>query len=101
MIHSSISTENASYRKHTPVLDTKMAYVDVGNGDPIVFLHGVPTPSYLWRNIIPYLLPLGRCLAPDYVGMGYSGPHRTDHTACEIISVISTPGSRQSGLGTM
>ncbi len=72
MIHSSISTENASYRKHTPVLDTKMAYVDVGNGDPIVFLHGVPTPSYLWRNIIPYLLPLGRCLAPDYVGMGYS-----------------------------
>jgi haloalkane dehalogenase len=44
----------------------------VGNGDPIVFLHGVPTPSYLWRNIIPYLLPLGRCLAPDYVGMGYS-----------------------------
>jgi haloalkane dehalogenase len=50
-----------------------MAYVDVGNGDPIVFLHGNPTPSYLWRNIIPHLLPFGRCLAPDYVGMGNSG----------------------------
>jgi len=51
-----------------------MAYVDVAEGDPIVFLHGNPTPSYLWRNIIPHLLPLGRCLAPDYVGMGNSGP---------------------------
>jgi haloalkane dehalogenase len=50
-----------------------MAYVDVGGGDPIVFLHGNPTPSYLWRNIIPYLLPYGRCLAPDFVGMGNSG----------------------------
>lgn len=40
-----ISTEDASYRKHAAVLDTDMAYVDVGNGDPIVFLHGNPTPS--------------------------------------------------------
>jgi haloalkane dehalogenase len=72
MTHSPISTEDISYRKYAPVLDTNMAYVDVGNGDPIVFLHGVPTPSYLWRNIIPRLLPLGRCLAPDLVGMGYS-----------------------------
>ena len=69
-----ISTEDASYRKHVAVLDTNMAYVDVGEGDPIVFLHGNPTPSYLWRNIIPHLLPYGRCLAPDYVGMGNSGP---------------------------
>ena len=46
---------------------------DVGEGDPIVFLHGNPTPSYLWRNIIPYLIPFGRCFAPDYVGMGNSG----------------------------
>src|ERR1700761_8983118 len=67
-----ISTEEISYRKDVPVLDSQMAYVDVGTGDPIVFLHGNPTPSYLWRNIIPHLLPLGRCLAPDYVGMGYS-----------------------------
>ena len=68
-----ISTEEASYRKYLPVLGTTMAYVDVGSGDPIVFLHGNPTPSYLWRNIIPHLLPFGRCLAPDYLGMGNSG----------------------------
>lgn len=68
-----ISTEEISYRKRVAVLDTNMAYVDVGEGDPIVFLHGNPTPSYLWREIIPHVLPLGRCLAPDYVGMGNSG----------------------------
>jgi haloalkane dehalogenase len=50
-----------------------MAYVDAGAGDPIVFLHGNPTSSYLWRNVIPHLVPLGRCLAPDLVGMGDSG----------------------------
>ncbi len=71
-MHFGISTEDASYRKYVSVLDTTMAYVDVGNGDPIVFLHGNPTPSYLWRNIIPALLPFGRCLAPDFVGMGNS-----------------------------
>ena len=71
--HTPISTEEISYRKYLPVLGTQMAYVDVGYGDPIVFLHGNPTPSYLWRNIIPHLLPFGRCLAPDYVGMGNSG----------------------------
>jgi len=69
-----ISTEEIAFRKRVRVLDTDMAYVDVGEGDPIVFLHGNPTPSYLWRNIIPHLLPFGRCLAPDYVGMGNSGP---------------------------
>lgn len=72
MTNSAISTEDPGYRKYVSVLDTNMAYVDVGSGDPIVFLHGVPTPSYLWRNIIPHLLPFGRCLAPDCVGMGYS-----------------------------
>jgi haloalkane dehalogenase len=74
MMHPPISTEDASYRKRISVLDTDMAYVDVGEGDPIVFLHGNPTPSYLWRNIIPHLIPFGRCLAPDFVGMGNSGP---------------------------
>src|SRR5215470_6558639 len=73
MRNITISTEDPSYRKYLDVLDTQMAYVDVGAGDPIVFLHGVPTPSYLWRNIIPHLLPFGRCLAPDLVGMGNSG----------------------------
>jgi haloalkane dehalogenase len=57
------------------VLDTEMAYIDEGEVDPIVFLHGNPTSSYLWRNIIPEVEGLGRCLAPDLVGMGQSGFH--------------------------
>ena len=49
-----------------------MAYEDVGDGDPIVFLHGNPTSSYLWRNIIPHLAEAYRCIAPDLIGMGDS-----------------------------
>jgi len=49
-----------------------MAYTEVGSGDPIVFLHGNPTSSYLWRNIIPHVSALGRCIAPDLIGMGDS-----------------------------
>jgi haloalkane dehalogenase len=60
-------------RQRVAVLDTEMSYVDAGQGDPIVFLHGNPTSSYVWRNIIPYLTAHGRCLAPDLVGMGQSG----------------------------
>ena len=54
------------------VLGSEMAYVEVGQGDPIVLLHGNPTSSYLWRNVIPHLQPLGRCIAPDLIGMGDS-----------------------------
>jgi haloalkane dehalogenase len=60
-------------RRHGRVLDTEMAYVDVGPGDPVVFLHGNPTSSYLWRNVIPHVQPSSRCLAPDLIGMGDSG----------------------------
>ena len=72
-MNSGISTQNPPYRKYVSVLDTNMAYVDVGIGDPIVLLHGNPTSSYVWRNIIPYVTGFGRCLAPDLVGMGQSG----------------------------
>jgi haloalkane dehalogenase len=62
-------------RKRRAVVDgVGMAYVEEGEGDPIVFLHGNPTSSYLWRNVIPRLSPLGRCLAPDLAGMGDSDP---------------------------
>src|SRR5271163_3714922 len=54
------------------VLGSEMAYVEVGQGDPIVLLHGNPTSSYLWRNVLPHLQPLGRCIAPDLMGMGDS-----------------------------
>ena len=58
--------------RRTRVKDLSMAYVEVGEGDPIVFLHGNPTSSYLWRNVIPHLEALGRCIAPDLIGMGAS-----------------------------
>lgn len=58
--------------RRTAVLDAHMVHIEDGTGDPIVFLHGNPTSSYLWRNIIPYLSNLGRCLAPDLIGMGGS-----------------------------
>ncbi len=61
-------------KKTATVLGTTMAYVDVGAGDPIVLLHGNPTSSYLWRQVIPELEGLGRCIAPDLVGMGDSAP---------------------------
>ncbi|HMM13694.1 MAG TPA: haloalkane dehalogenase [Parvibaculum sp.] len=60
----------------------QMAYVEIGEGDPIVFLHGNPTSSYLWRNVMPHLKDQGRCIAPDLIGMGDSdklepsGPER-------------------------
>jgi haloalkane dehalogenase len=69
----SISPVDPYPRRRTTVLDTEMAYVEVGAGDPVVFLHGNPTSSYLWRNVIPPVEREGRCLAPDLVGMGDSG----------------------------
>ena len=49
-----------------------LAYIDSGEGDPIVFLHGNPTSSYLWRNVMPHLEGMGRLIAPDLIGMGDS-----------------------------
>jgi haloalkane dehalogenase len=60
-------------KQHRQVLGIDMAYVEAGEGDPIVLLHGNPTSSYLWRNVLPYLQPHGRCIAPDLIGMGDSG----------------------------
>src|SRR6266404_5200526 len=51
---------------------SRLHYLDVGTGDPFLFLHGNPTWSYCWRNVIPYLEPLGRCIAPDFIGFGKS-----------------------------
>ena len=69
----SISANDPYERKQVSVLDSEMAYVDTGSGDPVVFLHGNPTSSYLWRNIIAEVEGGARCLAPDLIGMGDSG----------------------------
>jgi haloalkane dehalogenase len=59
-------------KRFVEVLGHQMAYVEEGAGNPIVLLHGNPTSSYLWRSVIPHLAPLGRCIAPDLIGMGDS-----------------------------
>ena len=83
-------------RRRVAVLDTDMAYVDTGGGRPVVFLHGNPTSSFLWRRIIPEVEGVARCLAPDLVGMGQSGKaptrwrsHATSRSSC-------TTGARRS-----
>ena len=69
-------------KQKVEVLGKQMAYVEMGDGDPIVFLHGNPTSSYLWRNVMPHVKNLGRCIALDLIGMGDSdkldnaGPER-------------------------
>lgn len=50
----------------------RMHYVDAADGRALLFLHGNPTWSYLWRNVLPWLTPHGRCIAPDLIGMGRS-----------------------------
>ena len=59
-------------KKQVEVLGKKMAYIEEGEGDPIVLLHGNPTSSYLWRRVMPHLTKQGRCIAPDLIGMGDS-----------------------------
>lgn len=67
-----ISAEERYVKHRITVLGHKMAYIDEGQGDPIIFLHGNPSSSYEWRNVIPHLVKMGRCIAPDLIGMGDS-----------------------------
>ena len=67
-----ISAEYPFASRFVTVHGARMHYVDEGEGDPIVFLHGNPTWSYVWRNVIPHVRGVGRCIAPDLVGMGKS-----------------------------
>ena len=73
MSEGPVSSHDVYSRRRLAVLDSDIAYVDTGAGDPIVFLHGNPTSSTLWRNVIPHVEGVARCLAPDLVGMGDSG----------------------------
>ena len=77
------------------VLDSTIFYREVGTGVPIVFLHGNPTSSYLWRGILPAVGDPGWKLAPDLIGMGDSG-NRTSNTRSLTRPGISTPGSTPS-----
>ncbi|MFQ5574838.1 MAG: alpha/beta fold hydrolase, partial [Terriglobia bacterium] len=79
MVEKVVSAEFPFESKYVEILGSKMHYIDEGAGDPILFLHGNPTSSYLWRNIIPYLVPHGRCVAPDLIGMGKSDKPPIDY----------------------
>ena len=71
--NTAISADFPYESKFVEVKGSRMHYIEAGSGDPILFLHGNPTSSYLWRNVIPYLEGQGRCIAPDLIGMGKSG----------------------------
>ena len=65
-------TETPLTKRGVTVLDARMAYHERGEGAPVLFLHGNPTSSYLWRDVIPELEGRGRLIAPDLIGMGDS-----------------------------
>jgi haloalkane dehalogenase len=81
MEQKEISPDFNYVHREVDVLDSKMAYVDTGEASNInvVFLHGNPTSSYLWRNIIPHVASNARCIAPDLIGMGRSGKPAIDY----------------------
>ena len=72
MVTKDISADFPFQSKYVEIAGSNIHYIDEGSGDPILFLHGNPTSCYVWRNIIPYLIPHGRCIAPDLIGMGKS-----------------------------
>jgi len=67
-----ISAEFPYDSQFASVFDSNMHYVEIGEGDPIIFLHGNPTSVYLWRNILPFTACYGRSIAVDLIGMGQS-----------------------------
>lgn len=74
--------------QYVDVLESKMHYIEQGEGDPIVFLHPIPASNYVWRNVIPYLSTLGRCIAPDLIGFGRSGKPDIQYTIDDHIQYI-------------
>ena len=76
-----ISPEFSYIKKTIPVFGSNIAYVDEGSGPVVLFLHGNPTSSYLWRNVIPHVVKAGyRAIAPDLIGMGDSGKPKIGYT---------------------
>ncbi|MHA2277964.1 MAG: haloalkane dehalogenase [Candidatus Kariarchaeaceae archaeon] len=88
-----ISAEFPFESKYIEVKGSKIHYIDEGEGDPILFIHGNPTSSYLWRNIVPYLTDSGRCIALDLIGMGKSDKPDIDygfHDSYEYLDAFIT-----------
>ena len=85
---NNISADFPFESKYIEVHGSNIHYIDEGIGDPILFLHGNPTSSYLWRNIIPFLIPYGRCIAPDLIGMGRSDKPDIDYRFFDHVKYI-------------
>ena len=82
-------------KKTIDVRGKKMSYIDEGQGDAIVFQHGNPTSSYLWRNIMPYCEGAGRLVACDLIGMGDSEKlSESDHTRYTYCLLYTSPSPR-------
>jgi len=75
--------------KHVNIFKTQLHYLEAGIGDPILFLHGVPTSSYVWRKIIPYLSNLGRCVALDLPGFGDSAKPAIEYSIFDYIKYVN------------
>lgn len=88
-MNQSVISPDYPYSSHyAEVLGSKMHYIEQGSGDPILFLHGVPTSSYLWRNVIPHLSTLGRCIAIDFIGFGQSDKPDIDYSIADHIRFL-------------
>lgn len=85
-----ISAEFPFESHYVEVLGSKMHYIDEGEGDPILFIHGNPTSSYLWRNIIPFVEPHGRAIAVDLIGMGKSDKPDIDYRFVDHAKYLET-----------
>lgn len=84
----SISTECNYPSNFVTIKKSKIHYIEDGIGDPVLFIHGMPTSSYLWRNILPALSDKAHCIAPDLIGMGASGKPDIEYTLFEHIDYI-------------
>lgn len=88
MTAKDISSEFPFTSKFIEINGSNIHYIEEGAGDPIVFIHGNPTSSYLWRNIIPSLTPHGRCIALDLIGMGKSDKPEIDYRLVDHINYV-------------
>lgn len=88
MTTKNISSKFPFEPKYIEINGSNIHYIDEGNGDPILFIHGNPTSSYLWRNIIPYLTPYGRCIALDLIGMGKSDKPDINYRFVDHVSYV-------------
>jgi len=85
-----IPTAFAYQSRYIKVNDSRMHYVDEGKGDPVIFIHGNPTSSYLWRNIIPYVTEQHRAIAIDLIGMGQSAKPDINYTFSEHFQYVES-----------